>query len=142
MDGTLEEQQEPVETYHVYPVKGGVVILKEEAEAQGLNTIETTLATQQTEKKIPPHTWPAFAFGIFYLFAVFSCIAFQVYCIFNPPSATINHSHHPNAYHHPCHPQPTGAPIDTPFFLPKTNDQYNRTRPPGSNPGKRISAIL
>jgi hypothetical protein len=89
MNGTLEEQQEPEEIFHVYPVKGGMVILKEDAEPQATHTIETTLATQQTEQKKEPHTWPAIAFGMFYLFAVLSCIAFQVYCISNPPAATI-----------------------------------------------------
>ena len=142
MDGTLAEQQEPVETYHVYPIHGGVVILKEEAETQGSHTIETTLATQQAEKKKEPHTWPAFALGMIYLLC--SSLMHRVSGVLyvQSTSSDNNHSHDPNASHNPCNPQCTGASIDAPFVFPKTNEQHNRTRPPDSNPGKRISDIL
>jgi hypothetical protein len=83
--GNTEQEPEPAETIHIHYFPDAIVILKEENnKVQPDNAIETTLA-----KPRKPPVLIAYATGIFYLFLILSCIAFQFYCMFNPPIATI-----------------------------------------------------
>jgi hypothetical protein len=82
---TTDQEQKPDETIHIHYFPDAIVILKENEETRQPNTIvETTLA--QTKK---PPVYIAYAICSFYLFLIFSCIAFQVYEILNPPVATV-----------------------------------------------------
>src|SRR5712691_1109000 len=84
--GTNEQEKEPDETIHIHYFPDAIVILKEIDETpQPDNAVETTLV----KTKQPP-VFIAYATVLFYLFLIFSCIAFQIYCIFNPPGATIS----------------------------------------------------
>jgi baseplate J-like protein len=83
--GTSEQETEPAETIHIHYFPDAIVIVKEDGDtAQQDNTVETTLA--HTKK---PPVLIAYAICLGYLFLIFSCITFQVYCVFNPPGATI-----------------------------------------------------
>src|SRR5436309_870920 len=84
MDEQADQQQPEPETYHVYPVPGGMVILKEEAEPLETGIVATTLA--QTQK---PPVFIAYAVCLFYVLLLLSTLAFQVYELLNPPIATI-----------------------------------------------------
>jgi hypothetical protein len=75
-------RDEPEETYHVYPVPGGMVILKEDPE------------DQVVEAAIPPNTEPpsrlfTAATVIFALLLPLSAILFQLSLAFNPPIITV-----------------------------------------------------
>lgn len=84
--GTSEQIIEPAETIHIHYFPDAIVIVKEDGDtAQQDNTVETTLA--QTKK---PSVFIAYTICLCYLFLILSCIAFQVYCLFNPPGATIS----------------------------------------------------
>jgi hypothetical protein len=83
--GTSKQEREPAETIHIHYFPDAIVIVKEDGDtAQQDNTVETTLA--QTKK---PSVFIAYAICLCYLFLILSCIAFQMYCVFNPPGATI-----------------------------------------------------
>ncbi len=73
---------EPEETYHVYPVPGGMVILKEDPEDQVIDAA------------IPPNTQPPSRLFtcvtvLFALLLPLSAILLQVYLAFNPPIVTV-----------------------------------------------------
>ncbi len=82
---TSEQEIEPAETIHIHYFPDAIVIVKEDGDtAQHDNAVETTLA--HTKK---PPVFIAYAICLGYLFLILSCIAFQAYCVFNPPDATI-----------------------------------------------------
>jgi hypothetical protein len=82
---TTDQEQQPEETIHIHYFPDAIVILKEgEDNPQPDNVVETTLA----QTKQPP-VFIAYAICVFYLFLIFSCIAFQAYEILNPPIATV-----------------------------------------------------
>src|SRR5260370_35263734 len=76
-EGSLDE---PEETYHIYPVPGGMVILKEDPEDQSIDAT-------------PPQHVPSSA--LTYAAVLFACmlplasILFQVYLVFHPPTVTL-----------------------------------------------------
>src|SRR5438132_1072652 len=72
-------QDEPEETYHIYPVPGGMVILKEEPEI-----INATPTQNQ-----PPSKLFTYAILFFAFFLPLSAILFQLSLLFNPPIATV-----------------------------------------------------
>src|ERR1700693_5465476 len=80
--GATEQEQNPDETIHIHYFPDAIVILKEDENTapQG-DTIDTTLV----KPKQPP-VFIAYTTVLFYLFLIFSCIAFQFFCIFNPPT--------------------------------------------------------
>src|SRR6266480_2334475 len=79
--GATEQEQEAQETIHIHYFPDAIVILKEEDEAK---VIDSTPVIPQKISYIPAYT----IFG-FYFLIILSCIAFQFYCMFNPPIATI-----------------------------------------------------
>jgi len=82
---TTEQEPEPDETIHIHYFPDAIVILKDNAETpQQGNVVDSTLV----QTKQPP-VFIAYAICSFYLFLIFSCIAFQVYEILNPPIATV-----------------------------------------------------
>src|SRR5436853_6993055 len=72
-------QDEPEDTYHIYPVPGGMVILKEEPEI-----INATPTQNQPPSQLFPYAILFFAF-----FLPLSAILFQLYLLYNPPIATV-----------------------------------------------------
>jgi hypothetical protein len=79
---TTEQEQEPEETIHIHYFPDAIVMLKEDADtAQVVDSVPV----------IPQNIsfLPAYAICVLYLFLIFSCIAFQVYEILNPPLATV-----------------------------------------------------
>ena len=83
--GVIEQDTQPEETIHIHYFPDAIVIVKEENDnPQHDNTVESTLA--QTKK---PPVFMAYAICLLYLFLILSCIAFQLYCIVNPPIATV-----------------------------------------------------
>jgi hypothetical protein len=84
MDGedTQPLKPEEIETYHVYPTNGGILIVREDEEPEDNRTIETTLA-----KKKPD--FPAYLLCIFYGFLILSCLAFSLSLAFFPPLVTV-----------------------------------------------------
>src|SRR6266487_1228225 len=87
-----QEQPEPTdqeaqkdETIHIHYFPDAIVILKEGEETpQPINAVETTLVKPKQQP-----VFIAYAICLCYLLLVFSTLAFQLYCIFNPPIATI-----------------------------------------------------
>ena len=77
-----EQETQPIDTVHIHYFPDAIVILNEQE-----NTTQVVDSAPATSQKIS--LLPAYAMCVFYLFLIFSCIAFQVYCIFNPPIATI-----------------------------------------------------
>ncbi len=77
-----EQEKEPTETVHIHYFPDAIVILKED---------EYTAQVVDSVPVIPQKISfiPAYAICSFYLFLILSCIALQVYCIFNPPTVTI-----------------------------------------------------
>ena len=73
-------QDEAEETYHIYPVPGGMVILKEEPEDQMID------ATPPQHKPSSSFTYAAVLFAFM---LPLSAILFQLYLIYNPPIATV-----------------------------------------------------
>ena len=83
--GVIEQDTQPEETIHIHYFPDAIVIVKEENDnPQHDNTVESTLA----HPKKPP-VFMAYAICLMYLFLIVSCIAFQLYCIVNPPIATV-----------------------------------------------------
>jgi len=83
--GVIEQDTQPEETIHIHYFPDAIVIVKEENDnPQHDNTVESTLA----QPKKPP-VFMAYAICLMYLFLIVSCIAFQLYCIVNPPIATV-----------------------------------------------------
>ncbi|HYT42690.1 MAG TPA: baseplate J/gp47 family protein, partial [Methylomirabilota bacterium] len=83
--GATEQELEPIDTIHIHYFPDAIVILKEDAETpQQSNVVDSTLF----QTKQPP-LFIAYAICSFYLFLIFSCIAFQFYMILNPPIATV-----------------------------------------------------
>src|SRR6266849_9544104 len=82
-ESTAQEMQ-PIDTIHIHYFPDAIVILKEDTgNAHGDFTVETTLA----KAKQPP-VFIAYAVCVFYLVLILTTLAFQVYCLFNPPIAT------------------------------------------------------
>ncbi len=81
--GTSEQETEPEETIHIHYFPDAIVILKEETPEQA-QVVDSTPVTPQ---KIS--VMPAYAICLFYLLLIFSALAFQLYCMVNPPIATI-----------------------------------------------------
>jgi Baseplate J-like protein len=81
-EGTAS-QQEPEETYHIYPVPGGMVLLSEEPEEDQI--VDATLP-QNTQ---PPSSLFTYASIFVCLIIPISSILFQIYLAFNPPEATV-----------------------------------------------------
>ncbi len=82
---TTKQDTQPDETIHIHYFPDAIVIVKEDTDnPQTDDAVETTLA--QTKQQ---PVYVAYVICSFYLFLIFSCIAFQVYCIFNPPIVTI-----------------------------------------------------
>ncbi len=79
--GITEQETKPEETIHIHYFPDAIVILKEDDEAQ---IVDSAPVLPRKISKIP-----AYAICGFYLLCILSCIAFQVYCIFNPPIATV-----------------------------------------------------
>jgi hypothetical protein len=77
-----EQEPEPNETIHIHYFQDAIVILKEDADTA--QVVDSVSVTPQKISFIP-----AYAVGIFYLFLIFSFIAFQIYIILNPPIATV-----------------------------------------------------
>src|SRR2546423_5480603 len=75
-----ESRDEPEETYHVYPVPGGMVILKEEPEDQIID------ATPPQNK---PSSYFTYATVLFAFILPISAILFQLYLAFNPQTVTV-----------------------------------------------------
>src|SRR2546423_12951741 len=77
-----ESPDEPEETYHVYPVPGGMVILKEDPEEQVIDAA------------IPPNTQPpsrlfTSATLLFAFMLPLTAILFQMYLALHPPIVTV-----------------------------------------------------
>src|SRR5437763_11708803 len=72
-------QDEPEETYHIYPVPGGMVILKEEPQ------IINATSTQNQ----PPSQLFTYATLFIFLILPISSILFQLTLLFNPPTAIV-----------------------------------------------------
>src|SRR5436305_9643646 len=72
-------QDEPEETYHIYPVPGGMVILKEEPQI-----INATPPQNQ-----PPSQLFTYAILFFAFFLPLSAILFQLHVAYNPPIASV-----------------------------------------------------
>ena len=79
--GATEQEQEAQETIHIHYFPDAIVILKEEDEAK---VVDSTPVIPQKISCVPAYT----IFG-FYFLLILSCIAFQFYCMFNPPIATV-----------------------------------------------------
>ncbi len=79
--GAIEQEAQPEETIHIHYFPDAIVILKEEDEAQ---VVDSTPVIPQKISCIP-----AYAICGFYFLLIFSCIAFQYYCMFTPPIATV-----------------------------------------------------
>jgi Baseplate J-like protein len=73
--------QVPGETIHIHYFPDAIVIFKEEEAA---HVIDSAPVIPQNISFLP-----AYVICVFYLFLIFSCIAFQVYEIRNPPIATV-----------------------------------------------------
>src|SRR6266480_8162777 len=76
-----EQETQPEETIHIHYFPDAIVILKEEDQAQ---VVDSTPVIPQKISCIP-----AYAICGFYFLLILSCIAFQFYCMFNPPIATV-----------------------------------------------------
>src|SRR6266487_917024 len=81
--GTSEQETEPEETIHIHYFPDAIVILKEETPEQA----QVFDSTPVTPQKIS--VMPAYAICLFYLLLIFSALSFQLYCMVNPPIATI-----------------------------------------------------
>jgi hypothetical protein len=77
-----EQEPQPIDTIHIHYFPDAIVIVKEEE-----NTAQVVDSTPVISQKVS--FLPAYAICSCYLFLILSCIAFQVYLIFNPPIATI-----------------------------------------------------
>ncbi len=80
LPGTTEQETHPEETIHIHYFPDAIVILKEEDQAQ---VVESTPVMPQKTSCLP-----AYAICCFYLLLIVSTLAFQLSCIFNPPIAT------------------------------------------------------
>ncbi len=78
-----DQEAQPEETIHIHYFPDAIVILKEEA-PEAEQVVDSTSVTPQ---KIS--VMPAYAICGFYLFLICSTLMFQLYCIMNPPIATI-----------------------------------------------------
>ena len=73
----------PEETYHVYPVPGGMIILKEEEAAENV-----VVATTRTQTQNPSYL-TAFAICSLYLLLILATLMFQMWVLFNPPTVIV-----------------------------------------------------
>jgi hypothetical protein len=79
--GATEQEPEPIDTIHIHYFPDAILIVKEEQEAQ---VVDSTPVLPQNISLIP-----AYAICCFYILLIVSTLAFQVYCIVNPPIATV-----------------------------------------------------
>jgi VCBS repeat-containing protein len=79
--GITEQETQPEETIHIHYFPDAIVILKEEDQ---LRVVDSTPVLPQKTSMMP-----AYAFCCFSLLLIVSTLAFQLYCIVNPPAATI-----------------------------------------------------
>jgi hypothetical protein len=102
--GNTEQQEQPDKTIHIHYYPDAIVITPDPTfgnTEEASNIVDTTLAVTTTniseveQLAAPPPTLTPLAYftaiisvGL-YLFLIFSCIAFQVYEILNPPIATV-----------------------------------------------------
>ena len=83
--GKTDQETQPDETIHIHYFPDAIVILKDGEETpEAAQVVDSTPITPQRISVIPAYT-----ICLFYLFLIFSTLAFQVYCIFNPPLATV-----------------------------------------------------
>src|SRR5437016_1345008 len=78
-----DQEAQPEETIHIHYFPDAIVILKEETPEQA-QVVDSAPVIPQKISLIP-----AYAICLFYLLLIFSALAFQLYCMFNPPIATI-----------------------------------------------------
>jgi hypothetical protein len=78
---TTGQEKEPAETIHIHFFPDAIVIVKEEAETQ---VVDSTPAIPQKTSLLP-----AYAVCSLYLLLIVSTLVFQLYWLFNPPIATI-----------------------------------------------------
>jgi hypothetical protein len=74
------------EILHIHYFPDAVVILKEEEEPNTPQVVESIPFTPSPQK---PSLLPAYLFLFGYFSLILSTIAFQLFCVFNPPFATI-----------------------------------------------------
>lgn len=77
---TTGQETQAKETIHIHYFPDAIVILKEE-ETQVVDS--APVVPQKISCK------PAYAIGFLYLLLIVSTLAFQLYCMFNPPTATV-----------------------------------------------------
>lgn len=78
-----EQETQPEQTIHVHYFPDAIVILKEEEQAQVVDSTPLPVAPQQDSFR------SAYAFVCVSLVLIVSTIAFQLYCVANPPVATV-----------------------------------------------------
>ena len=82
----MTENLVPDETLHIHYFPDAIVILKEDEEPDISKVVESTPFKPCPQK---PSLLIAYIFLLGYLSLTLSTIAFQLFCVFNPPSATI-----------------------------------------------------
>ena len=130
---TTEQETQPEETIHIHYFPDAIVILKEEEQAQVVDS--TPLLPQKIS--FLPHTQSV----CFYLLLIVSCLRFRCTALLNPPIATVTIIPKSQTVTLSGTLQLRQS-LSTSHHFPITNSSNNRHRPPERKSGNRIHHLL